>query len=153
MTERIYHYTIDEEGTVWHDGAEVDDPAVLKLFFKNLKPTDDGRFVALCQGETCYFKAVDVPMVVQKIEIKKEREKIKEILLFFPGEVSEPLDAESLFVGKKNVLYCRIRNGSLVARFNRKSYWELAQEIRQDKESHLFFLEIKGRKQTIPTVS
>ncbi|MBI1909906.1 MAG: DUF1285 domain-containing protein [Deltaproteobacteria bacterium] len=146
---RIYHYSIDEEGGVWHEGALVDEPAVLSLFFKNIKPTNDGRFVAFCQGETCYFKAADTALVIQEVEILKKKKMIEAITLFFQGSVSEKLDPSTLFVGPKNVFYCRVRGGTMTARFNRKSYLELAREIRQDKKNGSFFLEVKGQKQVI----
>ena len=121
MTQPIWHYFLDAEGHLWHEGTEIDDPAVLKLFLENMEPLADGRFRVFCQGEECVVAAEDVPHVVTDLKISP-----REIGLVFPGGVTEPLDPATLFVGKLNVLYCRIRGGRFVARFNRRTYLEIA---------------------------
>src|SRR5262245_27413675 len=126
-TERVWHYYIDVDGHLWHEGAEFDDPAVLFLFMKNMAEFSEGgpeKWRVFCQGEDCRIAAEDVPYVVQKVEFRPSA-----VRLIFPGHYEEDLDPETLFVGAKNVLYCRVRGGAFTARFNRTSYLDLAKQI------------------------
>src|SRR5262245_24567237 len=121
MEDRVWHYHFDADGHLWHEGAELDDPSILHLFLKSMKPLGDGRFQAFCQGEECVISAEDVPYVIQDAEFRP-----KDVLLKFPGGYEETLDPATLFVGRRNVLYCKVRKGAFIARFNRKSYLDLA---------------------------
>src|SRR3990167_3357779 len=96
--ERVWHYTIDAEGIVWHDGTEMDDPWLLKFFMEKMTKLPNNRFQAICQGETCLIQAEDVPYVIQSVEISSQK-----IILKFPGEYQEELNPNSLVVGKDNV--------------------------------------------------
>ncbi len=121
---RTWHYYIDAEGTVWHDGSELDDPELLHFFFENLRREKDGSLQLLCQGELCMFQCKDVPYIVQSFEDKNG-----EIILHFPGSYKEILDPNTLRVGKENVLYCKVKKGEFEARFSRKTYLELAKKV------------------------
>ena len=44
---------------------------------------------------------------------------------------SEPLDPDSLQVGARDVLYCRVKGGSERARFLRPAYYQLAESIEE----------------------
>lgn len=145
--ERIWHYYIDAEGHLWHEGTEFDDPEVLKLFMKNMEAMPDGTYRVFCQGEECRITAEDVPYVVQDLVITPER-----IDLLFPGGYSEPLDPATLFVGKLNVLYCRVRGGKLTARFNRKSYLELAKRIECNPQKGIYYLTVDNQSYAIKGV-
>jgi len=145
--ERAWHYLVDTDGHLWHDGDEFDDPEMLRLFMEKMEQLPDGRFRVLCQGETCYLTPEDVPYVVQDLKIEK-----KTIDLIFPGSYKEALDPTTLFVGKENVLYCKVRGGEFNARFNRKSYWELAKKIGHDSKKKSYELLIDNQKYPIKGV-
>jgi len=138
--ERAWHYWIDADGRFWHEGTELDDPELLKFFMEKMQKLPDGRYHVLCQGEDCYFTTEDVPHVIQAVHIAPAR-----IELIFPGGYSEPLDPETLRVGKDNVLYCQIRKGALTARFNRKSYLELAKNVLFEPQSKSYLLPLAGK--------
>jgi hypothetical protein len=142
--ERIWHYWIDAEGHLWHEGAELDDPDLLKFFMEKMEKREDGSFHLLCQGEECSLRAEDVPYVVQNIEMRPHQ-----IDLIFPGEYREALDPTTLRVGEDNVLYCDIRQGKFKARFNRKSYMELARQVRFDGASNSFYITLNRRNYPI----
>jgi len=139
--DRAWHYFIDAEGHLSHEGSELDDPALLKFFMEKMERLPDGRFHVLCQGEDCYITAEDVPYVVQDVAVEKEG-----IRLRFPGGYEEALDPATLKVGQGNVLYCTIRKGAgappgaFRARFNRKSYLELARHVRYDPKKKSYFI-------------
>ncbi len=143
---RIWHYLLDTEGHLWHDGTEFEDPDTLRFFMRKMKRLPDGRYQVLCQGETCFIEPMDVPYVIQDIEVKGDR-----MELVFPGDYRERLDPATLQVGKDNVLYCKVRNGAFDARFNRKPYLELAHYVERD-ESGRYCLRLGGEKYPIAGV-
>lgn len=144
---RSWHYYIDAEGIVWHDGTELDDPELLHFFMEKLHREKDGSLQLICQGELCTFECEDVPYVVQSFDEIKEG-----LLLHFPGKYEELLKPESLRVGKENVLYCKVKKGEFDARFSRKAYWELAKRISQNEEKK-YILHLQGRDYPIQGIS
>lgn len=144
---RVWHYFIDSDGHLWHDGSEFDDPAVLNLFMKNMTSLPNGRCHVFCQGEECLITSEDVPYVVQDVEFAP-----REIRLKFPGGYTEILNPSTLFVGERNVLYCRVRDGKFTARFNRKSYLDLAKRVECDDERGEFTLTVDNRRYPIKGV-
>lgn len=145
--DRIWHYYLDAEGVVWHDGTELDDPWLLKFFMEKMVKLSNGQFQVICQGETCLIRVQDVPYVVQSIEISP-----KKIRLIFSGRYEEELNPATLVVGKENILYCKVREGEFDARFNRKSYLELTKQIEFDSEKKKYFLKLNERKYLIQGV-
>ncbi len=142
--ERIWHYQLDKEGHLWHEGSEFDDPAILKFFMRKMEKLPDGRFKAICQGETCFIEPEDVPYVVKDVVVGPDQ-----VELIFPGDYGEVLDPSTLYVGKENVLYCKVRGGKYAARFNRKTYFELARLVEQDAKDKGFYLAIGGKRYRI----
>lgn len=139
--ERIWHYWMDAEGHLWHEGSEFDDPEILKFFHKKMEQEPDGKYKVICQGETCYIEAEDVPYVIQDIDIKPSQ-----VELIFPGNYRETLDPSTLRVGKDNVLYCKVRQGKFTARFNRKPYLELAKYVDRDSKSHIYYFNFEKKR-------
>jgi len=142
--ERTYYYKIDTEGRLWHEGSEITDPKVLKFFMKKMERLEDGRIQVLCMGEKNFIEVEDVPYVVQEVRIKTD-----EIDLIFPGGYRERLNPNTLFVGKGNVMYCKIRTGTFKARFNRKPYLELSRLVGLNKKTNGYYLKLKNQKYPI----
>ncbi len=140
---RVYHYKIDSEGRLFHEGSEINDDSVLKFFLNKLEKDESGQYKVICQGELNWVEAEDVPYVVQNLEFNESH-----IELIFAGGYRETLSEQSLEVGKDNVLYCKIRNGYFKARFNRKTYFELSRLFQEDKMG-LFSLRYAGKQYPI----
>src|SRR3989338_1087972 len=85
--QRVWHYHLDAEGHLWHEGTEIDDADLLSRFMKGLETLPDGRFRVFCQGEECLLSPEDTPYVVTGLSISSSR-----IELVFPGGYREPLD-------------------------------------------------------------
>lgn len=145
--DRVWHYFIDSDGHLWHEGAEFDDPGVLNLFMEKMERLPDGRCHVLCQGEECLITAEDVPYVIQDVEVHANA-----VLLKFPGGYEERLDPATLFVGPHNVLYAKVRGGAFTARFNRKSYLDLAKHIQYDSHGDHFYLIVDNKRYPIAGV-
>jgi hypothetical protein len=147
---RKHRYFMDKEGRLFFQGNQITDPWVYRFFLRSLKETEDGRLLVICENEHCYIEAEDVPYVVNDINvIQDERGRIKQIELIFNGGYKEELDPSTLFVGKENVLYCRVRKGKFPARFNRKSYYHIVNFIEYNDKSREFQIKINNQPYTI----
>ncbi len=115
---------------------------------KNMEAIPGGKFRVFCQGEECWITPEDVPYVVQDVTIATD-----EIELIFPGNYRESLNPETLAVGKGNVLYCKVRDGKFLARFNRKSYLDLAKHVKFDSRKKTYYLTIDKHDYSIKGVN
>jgi hypothetical protein len=146
---REYTYPIDEDGVIWHDGAEIDEPEIYRIFHRTMKRAPDGRLYATCQGERCWVAPADTPFVVDSVRVAEEGpdKGLRGVTLVLRGGVEEPLDPATLTVGKGNVLYTAVKGGSFPARFARKAYYELARWIVRAGDE--FALVVGGRSYPI----
>jgi hypothetical protein len=148
--ERNYNYFLDKEGHIWHEGTEITDPRFAATIHRNLQKTPDGRFLAKCQGENCYFEVEDVPYVVQDVAFHKDAAGLlNQVDLLFSGGFMEILDPTTLRVSAENVLYCQVRRGEFPARFTRNSYFKLTPFLGEDPQQHNYFLEMKRKRYPI----
>jgi hypothetical protein len=115
---REYHYSVDRDGRIFHDGTEIVDRAVLQLFLRAMRRTPDGRYFAPCQGEQNWFDVPDTPFVVQRLHAREGNGATSAVELVFAGDYREPLDPATLEARDGHV-YCRIRKGVAAARFGR----------------------------------
>lgn len=145
---REYTYPIDEDGVLWHDGAEIDEPKIYEIFYRTMTRAPDGRLFATCQGERCWVAPADTPFVVDMVRVATDAAgRATGVTLVLKGGVEEPLDPETLTVGDANVLYTAVRDGAFPARFSRKAYYELARFI--VKRGDEWVLPIGGRDHPI----
>lgn len=126
---REYHYHVDGEGRIFHDGTEIVDPGTLRFFVMAMQRTPEGRHLAMCQGERNWFEAgVDsgnTPLVVQRLRLGVDGGRLASVELGLPGGHWEPLEAGSL-ESERGHLYCRIRRGAMRARFGRVALSQIA---------------------------
>ncbi|HEY7651947.1 MAG TPA: hypothetical protein VIG07_03920 [Methylomirabilota bacterium] len=123
--DREYHYQVDRDGRIFHDGAEIIDPAVQRFFLRAMTRTDDGRSLVLCQGERNWFDAADTPFVVQRLRLDVSEVGLRGAELCFLGDYREPLDPRTLET-EHDLLFCRVRGGAFRARFGRVATQQLA---------------------------
>jgi hypothetical protein len=123
---REYHYRVDPDGRVFHDGSEIVDPQVLRFFLRAMTRTPEGRWLVLCQGEANWFEADATPCVVQRIRTAAPRPDGSPGLdLVLAGDLVEPLDPATLEADGDR-LTCRVRRGALPARFGRLALAQVA---------------------------
>jgi hypothetical protein len=122
---REYHYRVDREGRILHDGSEVVDPLVLRFFLRAMRRTPEGRYLVVCQGEHNWFEAEPTPFVVQRLRLEVREGRLLAVELGFAGDYREPLDPDTLEV-EGGRLGCRVRGGAFRARFGRVALQQLA---------------------------
>jgi len=127
---REYHYRVDGDGRIFHDGTEIVDPATLRFFVLAMQRQPDGRHLVMCQGEQNWFEAADTPLVVQRLRLHVA-DGLQRVELGLPGGHWEPLDFASLST-ERGHLYAGVRRGQLRARFGRVAMQQLAPHLAAD---------------------
>jgi hypothetical protein len=94
---------VDQEGELFHDGAPIIHPNVLQTIYSSVH-LDEGTYYLEVDGKRCQLEVADTFFVVKRAELAGE-----EIRLRLSGGDSEPLDPESIWVGERDILYCRVR--------------------------------------------
>ncbi len=140
-------FWIDKEGRWFFQGEEITHRRTYLLYSRNLTLDGEGRPLLRVGKEECRVKVEDAPYVVKSIDfICPDGGSLKSIDLLLNDETREPLHPGTLKVGKKNVLYCRVRGGMFAARFSRGAYQLLFPFIRHDEKGKRFFLLLDGKE-------
>jgi len=138
---------IDKEGVWYYCGAHMFRKDILCVFFENLHIDDCGKHFIELNGEIYYVDVEDTAFVVTAIyRTKAQEDGHDRIEILLSDDSLERLDLESLFVGDGNVMYCRIKEGKFVARFTRKSYYQLAELIEVDDTGDQYYIALNHQK-------
>ena len=139
---------IDKEGHWYHQGAEMIHREFIRLFYQNMELDSEGRYLINWANEHCYVEVEDTAFVVMRVSYEGgNQDQASRIELNLSDDTKEALLPDSLFVGKENVLYCKVKSGLFPARFNRAAYYQLAEYI--EEEGKNYFLPLNGRKYVI----
>ena len=128
---REYHYRVDAEGRIFHDGSEVLDPLTLRFFLRAMTRTPDGRWLVVCQGERNWFEREGTPFVVQRVRPVLARGRAGRPRPRHgrrAPRAARPGDAR----GEHGRLYCRVRRGAFPARFGRLALQQLGAYLADD---------------------
>ena len=134
---------IDKEGTWLYNGQPIVNKAIYLFFNQNLEYSPAGGYQVRVGAEVSPVAVEDTPFVVTDVVLVEQGESFFKILL--NDETEEPLDLESLSVGKDNVLYCAVKSGKFRARFLRPSYYRLTEHMQQEGEDR-FYIPLNGKK-------
>ncbi|SFN06100.1 DUF1285 domain-containing protein [Thermodesulforhabdus norvegica] len=139
---------VDSEGNWFYEGRPIIREDILKLFYSNLHFSREKGFWIEWQGKACTLDVEDTPYVVIDVE-KKEQPGGNEYFLLRLRHIkeTEQLDPRTLFVGRGNVLYCKIKGGEVKARFSRPAYYRLAKWIEEDNGT--FYVCLNGKRYNI----
>ena len=95
-------------------------------------------------GEKCLLEVEDTPFVVKEVSPKTTPGKPQTLFVKLNDETEEDLKAETIRVGKEDVLYCKVKDGLYEARFLRAAYYQLTQFLQHDEEG--YYLLVEGEK-------
>ena len=139
---------IDKEGRWYHEGAEMIHRDFIQLFYKNMELDSEGRYVINWDGKRCRVDVEDTAFVVRRVVYEDgERTGNDRFVLSLSDDTEEDLMHGTIFIGEGNVLYCKVKNRTFPARFNRAAYYQLAEYIKEENES--YYLPLNGRKYKI----
>lgn len=123
---------------------------ILCIFFEHLEIDDAGKYFIELNGEIYYIDVEDTPIVVVAVYHTESSDGQKKLVILLSDDSMEDLDVMSVCIGNENVLYCRIRQGKFLARFTRKSYYQLAEFIVPDDEE-TYYIVVNNHKYLIKT--
>ncbi len=145
--EEVDPIFIDKEGRWFYRGLEMFRRDIVLLLYRHLHRDAQGRYLIRLGGEEHYLEVEDTPFVVSRIDLQTPREGGASFHLWLNDDSREPLDLDTLFVGKANVLYCTVKGGKFPARFRRQAYYQLADHVKEEDGRYLICL--AGKKHFI----
>ena len=141
---------IDRDGVWYYRNVEMERKEIVQYFYQNLRRDDHGHYQIELNHEHCRILVEDVPYVVRSVSMG------------FPGADGQPgmvislsdgsceeLDPETIRIGEKDVLYCRVKNSEYEARFSRQAYYQLVENINHDPHQDRYFITIGNRSYTL----
>jgi len=136
---------IDREGRWFHKGAEMIHREFIRLFYKHMEVDSFGRYIINWGGDRCYVEVEDTPFVVRRAIFEDPDSPYNSrFILSLSDDSNEDLIPDTLYVGKENVLYCRVKNRTFPARFDRSAYYQLGEYI--EEKNDRYFLPLHGEK-------
>jgi hypothetical protein len=136
---------IDKEGRWYHKGAEITRRDFVRFFYENMVLDSQGRYLIHWEGQVCYVDVEDTAHVILRaVREAGDGSQGERYRLILSDSSEEDLRPQTLWVGKDNVLYCKVKNGSFPARFTRAAYYQLAHHM--EEENGTFFLSLNGKK-------
>ncbi len=130
---------IKADGKWYHKGAEIIRKDIINFFYEHLELDEKGRYIISWRNEKCIVDVEDTAFFVQRVD------KIEDgFLLYLSDGTQERLDPETIYVGKENILYCKVKRGKFPARFLRPAYYQIADYI--EEENGRYFITIDGKR-------
>jgi hypothetical protein len=143
MTDRTYTFRIDKEGVWYHEGVEITHERTYYYLNTLLQSYKNYIYYIEAEGNKWYAEVEDTPFVVVVVKVNPDN---KGLSIRLNDGTEEVLCPESLTIGKDNIPYCQVKGGRFEARFNRPSYYSLAQSLQYDPARDQFFLESDNKQ-------
>jgi hypothetical protein len=121
---------LDAKGEFWHEGAKVTHPGFRGALLRWLDVLPDGRPILRLDDERYAYLDVDDAMLL----VSSLRWEGGHAILTLNDGSSEELRYETLEQTPANVVYCKVRNGKLRARFTTAAYYQLAEHVEEGSD-------------------
>ncbi|MBP1741665.1 MAG: hypothetical protein H6Q48_3958 [Deltaproteobacteria bacterium] len=138
---------IDNEGRWFYQGLEMVRRDIVLLFYRHLHLDGQGQYLIRLGGEERYLGVEDTAFVVSRIDLEPHGDGGAIFRIWLNDDSQEVLNLDTLFVGKGNVLYCRVKEGRFPARFRRQAYYQLAEHVQE--ESGQYLVSLNGKSHVI----
>jgi hypothetical protein len=129
------------DGNWYSDEERIDNPRIARLFSRSIRRNPDGSFYLQVAEERAPITVEDTPYVVKALEGDPR----SGFILVLNDDEREPMDPASLEVGPENVLYARVKGGTLRARFLRTAYYHLSGCIEGDERAG-YAIRVSGKR-------
>jgi hypothetical protein len=131
------------DGNWYTNDERIDNSRIALLFSRSIKRHPDGSYYLQVAEERAPIAVEDTPYVVKAVY-----EDDGGFVIVTNDDEHEPLNPQTLEVGRDNVLYCRVKGGAFRARFLRSAYYHLSNNFFTD-EGETFSLVVNGRRYPI----
>ena len=116
---------------------------ILNVFFQNLRIDECGRYLIELGTERCYLDVEDTAFVVAAVyKTKLPDNGLEQIDILLNDDSCEKIEMNSIYTGRDNVLYCRVKEGKFTARFSRNSYYQIAEFIELSENGVDYFINL-----------
>lgn len=149
MTEQYHNESpeirIDQNGVWYYRDMEMTRLEIVQYFYNHLRQDSEGKYRIELDNEQCFIQVDDVPYVIQSVsrEFFGEEKGPRMVISLSDGS-REELNPETIRIGEKNVLYCRVKQCNHEARFSRQAYYQLSEYIEHDIQHDRFFMTVDG---------
>jgi uncharacterized protein len=135
---------IDQDGLWFYKGMEMSRRDIVRLFYRHLRRDEPGRYAIVIGKQRYPVDVEDTAYVVWAVYWIDSNEAMEEcIQLLLSDDSIEPLNPDTLRIGKGGIPYCVVKNGGFEARFSRSSYYRLAERIQYDARRGSYFISLK----------
>lgn len=125
---------VNAQGELSHQGAPLIHPGILELIYQSVH-YQDGVYLLKIGKQSCQLEVEDTFWVVRGASQRDQG-----VLLTLNDGSQEPLDPSSLWIGPREVLYCRVKAGAMPARFLRQAYYQIAEMIEEEGDGFALVL-------------
>lgn len=113
-----------KDGTWFHDGEKVENPAVAKAFDRWVGRAEDGRYILKNAVNWAYVDIEGPPLFVRRAHVEAG-----ELWLTFSNDDRKPLAADTLRVDPEGRLFCTAVDSNLSAGFSRRAMLDVAEHL------------------------
>jgi hypothetical protein len=136
---------VDREGEWHYRGAPMVRKDIVRLFLEHLTLSSEGSYFIDLNGQRCVLDVEDTVFVVKRVEAGKDGDERSDgFFLLLNDGTGEFLSAETLEIGERDMLYCRVKQGRFKARFSRPAYYQIASHVEEDQVG--FYIPVNGRR-------
>lgn len=139
---------IDKEGVWYYRGSEMFRTDIVQYLYEHMKKAADGAYyIEMSEYDRCIIDVEDTAFVVKSAErIRSDNRHEESIYIYLSDGSSEELKPDTLSISDENVLYCRIKSNEFKARFSRKSYYQIINDVEYDDQCGKYYLKINGKR-------
>lgn len=141
--------TFGKDGWWYADDERIQNRRINVLFSRHLQRTPEGEYEIAVGWDRVTVLIEDAPFVVTQVT----GDPVHSLTLHLNDGREESLDPATLFVGREDVLYCRVKGGAYTARFLRPAYYQLTVYVQEDEESGGFHVRLNGTSYPIRHLS
>lgn len=125
MSERVYRYTIDFEGRIFHAGSPIEDAAVIRQLLTRVHRDPKGGLFSVCAGERNELAPTDALYVIARFEETPAGPGGDRLAVTCQGGLLRHLDLGTLALRDGAFLYGAVEGG-VAARFGRHAWLDFA---------------------------
>jgi hypothetical protein len=149
MTEQYQNESpeirIDRNGVWYFRDMEMTRFEIVQYFYNHLRRDSQGQYRIELDGEKCLVRVDDAPYVIRSVSREFSGVEGRPCMVISLSDGSrEKLKPETVRVGEKNVLYCRVKQSNHDARFCRQAYYQLSEYIEYDIQHDRYFMTVDG---------
>jgi uncharacterized protein len=140
-----------KDGNWYSDEERIDNLRIALLFSQSIRQNPDGSWFLQVAEERAPITVEDTPYVVKSVDPIGDDGK-GGFVLILNDDTREALDPSTLEIGAENVLYARVKGGTLRARFLRPAYYHLSANFQSDASGG-FFIQIGSKRYPLKPAS